>query len=87
MEFVTLPLMQAQGAKRKDGSDLTLEDLLGRAPVRLVPPPELTEAQAEAQAWEDEQAAAKRSRAEILAYQMHLAQAKRAGGGGPEIVD
>ena len=84
---VTLRVIAAWGGGQKeDGAHLTLEDLLGREPVSLLPPPTLTEAERESQEWEEMQAAAKRDRANLMLYRMQLELAKRQHGGGPEIV-
>ena len=84
--WMTVHLMAAWGGgKKADGEYLTPADLLGREPVRLVPPPTLTEAEQEAQEWEEMQRQAKRDRALLEVYKLNALQNQR-DGRGPEVV-
>jgi hypothetical protein len=84
--MVALHVMAAcGGGKKPDGEYVTLVDLLGREPVRLLPPPILTDAELAEREWEERQAEIARAQANALLFKTQMMQAKR-DGRGPEIV-
>lgn len=86
--MVMVSVYAAQGGgKKADGEYLTPADLLGRERVRLFPSPTLTEAQIEEQEWEEQQAEAKRYKANLLIYETQVRLAQRQGQAAPEITE
>ena len=80
---ISLHVLHAAGATRKDKSPLTIEDILGRERVRLVPPPEVSEAEREEQAAIEAEVAARNERTRWQLYQAQAERAARTGQGPP----
>lgn len=83
---ISLNALTGAGAKRMDGQELTLRDVLGRDPVSLIPPRVLTDAEQEEQEWQAERQTAKNYQAQKLVLQTEFLRAQREGQSGPEIV-
>jgi hypothetical protein len=82
---ISCNVLVAAGVKLQSGEPLTLRDMLGRDPVSLIPPRELTETEQEEQEWNAERQAEKNYKAQMLIYQTQLRRAQREGQAVPEI--
>lgn len=84
--MTAVAVLVSSGTKNTDGSDITLQSFLGREPMRVIPPRELTEAEQEQQAWDAAQAQAKHDRAVMEIYRINALRAQREGAPGPEVL-
>lgn len=83
--MIALNVLVAAGVKLQSGEPLTLHTILGRDPVSLIPPRELTESEQEEQEWNEQVQAAKNYKAQMLIYETQLRRARREGQAVPEI--
>lgn len=82
--FAAFHAYSAAGAKKKDESPLTMEDILGREPFApLLPPAEMSEADRERQELEDAERVARQERAKLMIWAAQKARVARERGEDP----
>lgn len=83
---MALYVMAAAGnGKKEDGEFITRAELLGREPVSLIPPRQLTPEEEEAREWEEMQREAKAARARMFLYEVEVKRRQAQGLPGPTI--